>query len=102
MQNEIWRTVATAASSITAGFIAVIALVVYERIKGRTTTSGKFVGCLLLGIAVYTLIITIIGHFYMNIPITHTIADSFGEPRFAWLFVGLAADGAARMYGYFD
>jgi hypothetical protein len=102
MKFDIWGMVASAATSITVGVIIVVLLVIYDRVWGRLTTSGKFVGCLLLTTAVYTLVVTVIGYFYIGVPIQQTIGQNFGEARFAWLCVGLAADGCARIYGYFD
>lgn len=100
MMNPFWQVAASAATSVLVGVFVVIALVIYERTQGRLTTSGKFVACLLLSTAVYTLIISIIGYFWMGVSLPMSISN-FGEARYVWLFIGLAADGCGRIYGFF-
>lgn len=78
-------------------------LLILRRHRGDDghTSPQKIVTSFLFGISVYTLIILVVGHFFLD-DMIQMITDRFGEPRIAWLILGLAADGFARLYRIFD
>lgn len=98
-----WHFASTAPASLLVGVLCTAFLLIFRlhRDKDGNTSPQKIISSFLFGISTYTLIILIIGHFGYNIMIK-MIDDGFGETRVAWLFVGLAADGFARLYRVFD
>ena len=52
--------------------------------------------------ALYTMVVTLIGHWYLHIPLSETIRAGFGNDRFAWLLLGLSIDVLARLHSLFD
>jgi hypothetical protein len=100
----MWQLLATPAASLVAGVVAVILLIALQRHRDRDghTVTGYIVASFLLGISVYTLTVTVFGHFFLHSSLATTITTCFGENRVAWLFVGLMADTFARLYRYYD
>jgi RsiW-degrading membrane proteinase PrsW (M82 family) len=98
----LWK-LATPQASLIVGVAVALLLIVLKRYRDEEgkTAPAKIVAAFLFGIGVYTLIVLIIGHFFLDTMMS-MIDENFGEPRIAWLFVGLAADGAARLYRLFD
>jgi Kef-type K+ transport system membrane component KefB len=97
-----WQLAATSPASLIAGLVIAILLIAFGRHRDENgnTSPPKIVAAFLFGISVYTLVILIIGHFWLESMVE--LIKKFGEPRIAWLFVGLAADGVARLYRLFD
>jgi RsiW-degrading membrane proteinase PrsW (M82 family) len=98
-----WHFASTAPASLLVGIICTALLLLFRRQRDETgkTSPQKIVASFLFGISVYTLIVLVVGHFASNTMI-RMIDEGFGETRVAWLFVGLAADGFARLYRVFD
>lgn len=98
-----WHLASTAPTSLLVGVLCTLLLLLFRRHRDKegNTSPQKIVSSFLFGISVYTLIVLIIGHFGTN-TMLKMIDNGFGETRVAWLFVGLAADGFARLYRVFD
>jgi len=99
----IWQWLANAAASLVAGVLLVVLLVYFDRHRDHQGPSAqKLVACFLGGLSAYTLLVLVVGHFFLNYPISEDITASFGDNRIAWLFVGITADVLARVYCMFD
>jgi uncharacterized membrane protein YuzA (DUF378 family) len=98
----VWSALATSPASLIVGVLTAAALIAKGRHKeeGKTSTD-LIVSAFLFGVSVYTMTCLLVGHFALN-AMARMIADGFGEARIAWVFVGLAADAAARLYRLFD
>jgi len=94
---------ATSQASLIVGVLSTIALLFFRchRDEKGKTSPPKIVSSFLFGISVYTLTVLVVGHFWLD-DMMRLIAEGFGEPRVAWLILGLSADGFARMYRLFD
>jgi hypothetical protein len=94
---------ATSQASLICGALAMATLLILRRHRGEDgrTSPQKIVSAFLFGISVYTLIVLVIGHFFLH-NMLEMISGGFGEPRVAWLLLGLAADGFARLYRLYD
>jgi hypothetical protein len=98
-----WHLLATSKAALLAGAIMLVLLFALRRHRDPAgkTSPPKIVAAFLFGISVYTLSVLIVCHFYLD-NMMQMIDQGFGEPRLAWLFVGLAIDGFARLYRVYD
>ena len=52
--------------------------------------------------ALYTFLVTFIGHWFLHQPVSQTIREGFGDERFGWLLLGVSIDLIGRLYSLFD
>jgi uncharacterized membrane-anchored protein len=105
MGAHVWQWIATAPASLMAGVALVLLLVFcdgHRDDENQRISAQKLVAVFLGGLSAYTLLMLVIGHFFLNIPISEDISSSFGDSRVAWLFVGVTADVMARVYSLFS
>jgi hypothetical protein len=99
----LWACAANGGASIIFAAAATIGLIATGKHKrSGETNPTSLVGCFLLAISVYTMLLMTTGYFYVDVPIATTIRDHFGEGRVAWMLIGLLADSSARFYVFFD
>ena len=99
----VWAWLANPGASIVAGCLALAVLLVARRhrnAEGKTLVP-RMVSVFLFGLAGYTMLIIIVGHFFGRTPVSATV-KLFGDDRIAWIFVGLVMDQFARIYRAFD
>ena len=63
---------------------------------------GRIAMAILQTAALYSMVVTLLGHWYLHIPLSETIRAGFGNDRFAWLLLGLSIDVLARLHSLFD
>ena len=100
----IWLLVATPGASL---FVGIVCLALLCRRNGHRESDGslsrtKISNAVMLSAAFYTMIILIIGQFFVGAPVSKTIAEGFGDGRIAWLIVVLALDTGMRIWSLFD
>lgn len=49
----------------------------------------------------YTMLVCVVGQFFMKIPISETLASGFGNERMGWLLVFLLSDVLGRILGLY-
>jgi hypothetical protein len=62
----------------------------------------SFASSVTLGASFYTMIVLVIGEFFLGKPLSETIKLGFGDGRIAWLLVALAVDTSTRIVTLFD
>lgn len=55
----------------------------------------------MLPAAAYTMLICIVGQFFMGIPISETVSAGFGSERMGWLLIFLFSDVLGRIFGLY-
>ncbi len=102
--DSIWPWAANPLASIAAGILVLAILLTTRRHRARdgSTVTSRIVGAFLFGLATYTFLILIIGHFSHFRTLSAAIHTSFGDDRVAWLIVGITIDQFARLYRIFD
>jgi hypothetical protein len=98
---QVWSWVASPGACVIAAVIGLLALIASNKHKrDASTVDQSIVAVILLSGVLYTLLILIVGQFFLRIPVANTIQE-FGSERMAWVSVGLAADVFARLYRLF-
>ena len=55
----------------------------------------------LLAASLYTMIVLVVGEFFVGARVSETIKNGFGDGRVAWLLVALALDTGSRLAALF-
>jgi hypothetical protein len=99
----MYHILVTSQASLIVGVLAMILLVALRRHRDehKKTSPLKISTSFFLGVSVYTLIVLLIGHFWLN-NMTDMISAGFGEARVAWLLLGLTAENFAKLYSLYD
>ena len=99
-----WLWVASPAASVTAGLVSLAILIRRGRhrdTRGRAA-HGSIAMAILQGAALYTFIVTVLGHWFLHIPVAASVQAGFGNERFAWLLLGISIDLLYRLYSLYD
>jgi hypothetical protein len=64
-------------------------------------SARKISSAVMLTASWYTMVVLVIGEFYLAIPISETIRLGFGDSRVAWVLVYLIVDMAIRISSLF-
>ena len=103
MLHYTWSIVATAAASILFGCLCLAYLFrcgAHRNEKGEVA-SASMISSFLIGIAFYSFCLLALGQFFLDIPVSQTVRENFGDARVGWLALGVFADYIPRLYGVF-
>ena len=100
----LWTWLATPGASLIAGCLCLAMLCVSGKHRSNTGQLDRVAvaSSVMLTAMLYTLIILVIGEFFLGRPVSATIRDGFGDTRVAWLLVALGLDTGARIAALFD
>jgi hypothetical protein len=103
MLSQIWNVAASPAACVLAGFLGLIVLLISgcHRDKNGNTRTSSMVAITLLSLTLYTLLLLVVGQFFLRLPVATTITQ-LGNERMAFVFIGLSADIFARIHRLFD
>jgi hypothetical protein len=95
---------ATPGASLCVGCLCLALLCWKGRHRGvdGTISRANIASAVMLGASLYTMIVLIIGEFYVGRRVSEMIQHGFGDGRAAWLLVALALDTAPRVWSLFD
>jgi hypothetical protein len=99
-----WSWSANPAASLSMGILVFIVALFQGRHRGDDgkIEPTRVISAALQPPVLYTLLISVLGHFYLKIPISTTFSQGFGDERIAWLVLGLSLDIAIRLLSLFD
>lgn len=100
----IWGWVACSQASIIFALVCLGSLWYHgkHRDKNGKTALAKIAFAGIQGATFYTIVVTVLLHWFVKIPITTTLSEGFGQERFAWLFYGMFIDLLSRLFVMYD
>jgi hypothetical protein len=98
-----WALASTPGASLLAGVVALVALVILKKCteKNGELSARRISSAVMLTASCYTMVVLVIGEFYLAIPVSETIRVGFGDSRVAWVLVYLIVDLAIRIASLF-
>ena len=100
---KIWFWIASPGASLIAGLACLLLLwLKNRRATGEARMSrANIASTVLLAASLYTMIVLVVGEFFVGARVSETIKNGFGDGRVAWLLVALALDTGSRLAALF-